>query len=92
MFALIGMIATLAATAGGYIQSRLFVRRRLAYVDAVQRGGAPLVAGLAAGLIAMPVVGLLPLVGGGTAVLFGLAVGAGVHAGARDVRRRLPAR
>ena len=36
------------------------------------------------------VVGLLPLVGAGTAVLFGAGVGAGVAAGAKDVRRRLP--
>jgi hypothetical protein len=90
VFAIIGLIATIAATALGYIQSRSFVRRRLAYVDAIHKTGAPVVAGLAAGVVALPVVALLPLIGTGTAILFGVGVGAGVSAGARDVRRRLP--
>jgi hypothetical protein len=90
MFGLITLIATAAATAVGYIQSRLFVRKRLAYVDAVHRSVAPIVAGAAATVIAIPIVFLLPLVGAGTAVLFGLGVAAGVSAGARDIRRRLP--
>lgn len=90
MFELIGLIATGAATAGGYLQSRGFVRRRLKYVDLVQRGGAPLVAGVGAAVLAAPVVAILPLVGAGTALLFGAGVGAGVAAGARDIRRRLP--
>jgi hypothetical protein len=90
MFGLITLIATAAATAVGYIQSRAFVRKRLAYVDAVQRGSAPVIAGVAAAALAIPVVALLPLVGAGTAVFFGLGVGAGVSAGARDIRKRLP--
>lgn len=89
MFELIGLIATGAATAGGYIQSRGFVRRRLKYVDLVQRAGAPVLAGAAAAVVAAPVVAILPLVGTGTALLFGAGVGAGVAAGARDIRRRL---
>jgi len=32
---------------------------------------------------------LLPLVGTGTALLFGLGVGAGVSSGARDIRKRI---
>lgn len=88
MFELIGLVATAAATAFGYIQTRRFVRRRLAYVDAVQGGAAPVLAGVAAGLLAIPVVGLLPLVGGMTAILFGTGVGFGVASGAKDVRRR----
>ena len=55
---------------------------------AVHTGAAPLLAGAAAALVAMPVAGILPLVGGGTALLFGAGVGAGVRAGSRDTRRR----
>ncbi|HEV2147277.1 MAG TPA: hypothetical protein VGR37_07725 [Longimicrobiaceae bacterium] len=87
MLELIGLAATAAATAGGYFQSRAFVRRRLRFVDAVQRGSAPLLAGAAATAAAVPAVALLPLVGAGTAVLFGVGVGAGVAAGARQIRR-----
>lgn len=90
MFGLITLIAAGAATAAGYIQSRVFVRKRLTYVDAVHRGAAPVVAGVVAAAIATPVVWILPLVGMGTAALFGFGVGAGVSAGARDIRRRLP--
>lgn len=82
------LLAAIAATAFGYIQTRGFVRRRLAYVDAVQNGAAPVIAGAAAIAIALPIVGILPLVGVGTAVLFGAGVGAGVSAGAKDTRRR----
>lgn len=88
MFGLIGLAVTVAAVAFGYLQTRAFVRRRLAYVDAVQRGGAPVIAAVGAALLAMPVVALLPLVGGGTAVLFGVAVGAGVSSGVKDTRQR----
>jgi ABC-type microcin C transport system permease subunit YejB len=72
-----------------YAQARNFVTRRLRYVDAVQTAIAPFIAGVAAALIAVPFTAL-PLIGVGTALTFGLAVGAGVAAGARDVRRSLP--
>jgi hypothetical protein len=90
VFELLGLIATVAVAAVGYLQSRAFVRRRLTYVDAVQNAGVPVLAGAAAWLVALPIVGLLPLVGGMTAILFGVGVGAGVAAGAKDIRRRLP--
>lgn len=92
MLAMLSLVVTVAITAFGYLASRSFVRRRLAYVDAVHRGMAPLLAGLAAALAATPVTWLLPLVGGGTALLFGAGVGFGVVVGAREARRRLPAR
>ncbi|HEX2077560.1 MAG TPA: hypothetical protein VHG08_07615 [Longimicrobium sp.] len=85
---MITLALAIAASVFGYVQTRGFVRRRLMYVDAVHSGGAPLLAGVAAAAVAMPVVGILPLVGGGTALLFGAGVGAGVRAGARDTRRR----
>jgi membrane protein DedA with SNARE-associated domain len=56
----------------------------------VQNALAPVVAGIAAGLLALPLVAFLPLVGAGTAVSLGLAVGLGVAAGAREVRGTLP--
>jgi hypothetical protein len=89
VFELIALAATAAATIGGYLQSRHFVKNRLAYVEAVQQPVAPVIAGVAAAVIAVPIVWLLPLVGGGTALLFGLGVGSGVAAGAKDIRRRL---
>jgi hypothetical protein len=89
VFELIGIVATGAATLGGYVQSRHFVERRLRYVEAVQKSGAPVVAGAVAALAATPVVAILPIVGAGTALLFGVGVGAGVAAGARSLRRRL---
>ena len=82
------LAAAIAAMAFGYIQTRGFVRRRLAYVDAVQGIAAPAIAAAAAFAIALPIVAILPLVGGGTALLFGAGVGAGVSAGAKDTRRR----
>jgi hypothetical protein len=91
MLAILGLAATVAITAFGYLYSRSFVRRRLAYVDGVHRGLAPLFAAVGAALVATPVTWILPLVGGGTALLFGAGVGLGVAAGAREARRRLPA-
>ena len=85
---MITLALAFAASAFGYLQTRGFVRRKLAYVDAVHNGIAPIVAGLGAAMVAMPVVGLLPLVGGGTALLFGAGVGLGVKAGSRDSRSR----
>ncbi|HEU0013873.1 MAG TPA: hypothetical protein VFQ45_09320 [Longimicrobium sp.] len=85
---MIGLIAAMAAAYFGFTMTRDFVRRRLAYVNAVQAGGAPLVAGVLAGAAALPVVGILPLVGMGTAVAFGASVGVGVKAGASETRRR----
>lgn len=83
----IALATTLAATAGGHVASRRFVRERLRFVDAAQKRRAPWIAGIAAGLAAAPVVWLLPVIGGGTAILFGLGVGSGVAIGARDIRR-----
>jgi len=85
---MITLAVTIAAMAFGYLQTRSFVRRRLAYVDAVQSGVAPVLAGAAAFAVAVPVVAFIPFVGGVTALLFGVGVGAGVSAGAKDTRRR----
>lgn len=66
--------------------SRRFVRNRLRYVDAVQKGVAPWLAGGAVFLVAA-LFTVLPFVGLGTALTAGLAAGTGVAAGARDIRR-----
>lgn len=95
MFHLFGSAITLVVAAGatlvGYWQSRQFVQKRLRYVDAVHKSAVPVLAGLAAALIALPVVALLPLVGTGTALLFGAGVATGVSAGRREIRRRIGA-
>lgn len=75
------------ASIGGYLKTRQFVRGRLRFVDAVQKPVAPIAAGAVAALAAGPIVWLLPLIGAGTALAFGIGVGAGVAHGARDVRR-----
>jgi hypothetical protein len=89
MFTFISMALALVVAALGYFQAKSFVQSKLRFVDAVHHFAAPLLAGLAAILIATPVVWLLPLVGTGTAILFGLGVGAGVSSGARDIRKRI---
>jgi len=71
------------------MQSRSFVRNRLRFVDAVQRGGVPVVAGVAAFAVALPLTGLIPLIGAGTALLFGAGVGFGVAHGRSDIRYRI---
>ncbi len=86
MLEMIALIGTGAAVVGGYIKTRSFVRRRLRYVDDVQRGIAPVLVGAVATAVAAPVVALLPFVGGPAAVAFGVAVGLGTRAGARDIR------
>jgi hypothetical protein len=82
----------LGAAAGGigagYVRMRRFVRERLRFVDAVQRPVAPIALGVLGALAAAPVVWLLPVVGGGTALAFGAGIGLAVRHGARDVRNR----
>ena len=91
MFNFIGFLVTIAVTLVGYWQARQFTQSKLRYVDAVHRMSIPIMAGVGAALVAAPVVWLLPLVGAGTAILFGAGVAAGVAAGARDIRKRLSA-
>lgn len=69
-----------AAMLGGFIISRDFVRRRLRFVDAVQKPAAPIIAGIAAAVVASPLA-LLPVVTIGTAVALGVGVAGGVASG-----------
>jgi hypothetical protein len=77
---MIGLIVTAAALVGGFVVARDFVRRRLRYVDAVRRPSAPLIAGVAAAAVALPVA-LLPVVTIGTAIALGVGVAGGVASG-----------
>ncbi|HYK83327.1 MAG TPA: hypothetical protein VEU55_09305 [Gemmatimonadales bacterium] len=80
---IIGLLVGAAACGGGFAAARRFVRRRLRFVDAVQAPAAPLVAGLAATAIALPIAAL-PVVTVGTAVAFGVGVAGGVASGRRQ--------
>ena len=89
LFLLSFVVSTVIAILA-YAQARRFVTRRLRYVDAVQSALAPVIAGAAAAVVALPIVALVPVIGLGTALTVGVAVGAGVAAGAREVRHKLP--
>ncbi len=75
--------ATAVVLHGG---ARRFVRDRLRYVDVVQKGVAPWLAGVATFAVSSLLV-VLPFVGIGTAITAAIAVGSGVAAGARDIRK-----
>jgi hypothetical protein len=87
---LIGFVIAWAAAFVGYTKTRAFVKNKLRYVDSLHRSTAPWKAGIVAALIATPIAWALPIVTTASAVLFGTAVGFGVAAGRRDLRRGLP--
>ena len=87
---MIGTIILIATGVGilfSHWKMRQYTRSRLRYVDVAHNPLAPLVAGVGATLIALPVVALLPFVGAGSAVLFGVGIGTGVLFGSKDVKR-----
>lgn len=88
---LLGVGIAVAAGIVGYWQARQFTQNKLRYVDAIHKAIFPFAIGAGAALIAIPVVALLPVVGTGTALLFGGGVAMGVSAGAREVRKRIGA-
>ena len=90
MFALLAFALSVAAVIIGFTQAKDFVSRRLRYVDAARSPLAPVVAGVGAALVALPIVWMLPLVGVGTALAFGLSVAMGVAAGNKEIHRSLP--
>ena len=89
MFFLLSFLASAVLAIVGYTQARSFVHGRLRYVDAVHSKLAPIIAGIGAALLALPIVAIVPFIGPGTAISFGLSVAAGVMTGSRDVRNRL---
>lgn len=86
MLGLLSLAITLGAAWFGYGTARRFVRERLRYVDGAGSLGAAVAAGLGAALLAWPVAWLLPLVGGGTALAFGISVALGARAGGADLK------
>ena len=86
---LISIAISLALSTAGFAVARRYVRDRLKFVDAVHTMKAPIIAGLVGWAVMMPLT-LLPListlVGVGTAIVFGLSVGLGVRAGAKDIK------
>ncbi len=80
---MLGLLLAAGALAAGFVVTRDFVRRRLRFVDVVQRPSAPVVAGVVAAAALMPVAAL-PLITMGTAVSFGLGVAGGVASGRKD--------
>lgn len=87
MLELIMVLLVGIGLAAGYFKTKGFVSERLRFVDAVRSPLAPVVAGLGGALVAAPVAWILPAVGAGSAVAFGLAVGAGVVTGRREFKR-----
>ncbi len=86
---MIGLGAAAAVGVFGHIKSRKFVGRKLRFTSVVEKPGIGLAAGVAATIVASPVVALLPWVGVGTAIAFGAGVGTGVAMGASDAKRPL---
>jgi hypothetical protein len=86
MLLMLSLLIALAVALFSFSAARRFVRDKLRFVDAAQKAYAPWLAGAGAFLIGSVLVALLPWVGAGTALTFGLAIGTGVAAGARDVR------
>ncbi len=89
MFALIGMAIAAGSGIASYVTSRNFTQRKLRFVDAAHRPAAPIIAGVAAAVLAVPVVAILPIVGAGTAIIVGAGVALGVKSAQRD-RHLLP--
>lgn len=77
---MLGLAIAAAALLGGFVVTRDFVRRRLRFVDVVQKPSAPLIAGAAAAAVVLPVA-VLPVVTVGTAVAFGVGVAGGLASG-----------
>ena len=89
MFGLISLGLATAAGVFGHVKSRKFVGRRLRFTSIVEKPGLALAAGVAATIVASPLVAVLPLVGVGTAIAVGVGVGTGVALGAKDAKRPL---
>ncbi len=89
MLELIGLGITAGAVIAGFTEARRFVASRLRFVDGAHRRSTPWMVGAIAAVAAAPIVWLVPLIGGGTALLFGAAVGMGVASGSRQVRAGL---
>jgi len=88
---MLGLAIAIAASLVGYWQARHVTQSKLRFVDGVHKAIAPLLAGIGAAALATPIVWILPFVGSGTALLFGLGVALGVSAGAKQIRKQIGA-
>ena len=86
MFTMIAFIIATIAAIFGYSAAKKFVRDRLRFVEGAHKPATPFIAGIGAYLVAMIAVGLLPIVGIGTAIAFALSVALGTAAGSREVK------
>lgn len=77
---MIGLLIGAAALGGGFVAARNFVKNRLRFVDAAQKRSAPVVAGVAATAVALPIA-ILPVISIPMAIAFGLGVGTGWASG-----------
>jgi hypothetical protein len=84
MFGLIAAGIAGAAGVFGHVKSRHFVGQRLRYTALVETPALGLWAGIAAMVVAAPIVAIVPLVGAGTAIAIGAGVGTGVALGVKD--------
>ena len=87
---LLGLIAAgIAGVTGvyGHIKSRKFVGQRLRYTSLVEKPAVGLFAGVAAMIVAAPIVAVLPIVGAGTAIAIGAGIGTGVALGVKDSKK-----
>lgn len=89
MFGLLTLGIAAAAGVLGHTKARKFVGRKLRFTPLVEKPYLGVAVGVAAAVIASPVVAVLPLVGAGTAIAFGTGVGTGAALGARDAKRPL---
>lgn len=80
MFATLGLALAATALVGGFVITRNFVRRRLRFVDVVQKPAAPLIAGTIAAVALLPAT-ILPAIGVGTALALGVGVAGGIASG-----------
>ncbi len=86
MFTMIAFAIAAVAAVFGYSAAKAFVSDRLRFVDGAHKPVTPFIAGIGAYLIALVAVAILPIVGWGTAVAFGLSVAFGTAAGSRQVK------
>jgi len=87
LFSLIGLLVTGAGAIFAFGLAREYVRNRLRFVDAVRHPLAPWITWIAATVVLLPVVAILPLVGAGTAILVGGAAGLGTSSGVKALKR-----
>ena len=86
MITLVFLAAAGAGMGISYIKIRDFVSERLRFVDAAQRPATPWIAGIAAAFAASIIVPFLPILGGGTAIVFGIVTGTAVRNGQKQVK------